>query len=90
MQYTLHIPKADNYNMIINSSAKDAGGVLTIEVNGNIVKENIQLPTTQASDKWESTAIQGIDLPQGEVTVRFHVVKEGSNLLEWSINDVIN
>ena len=85
MQYTLHIPKAGNYNVVINSSAKDAGGVLTIEVNGNIVQENIQLPTTQASDKWEPTTIKGIDLPQGEVTVRFHVVKEGSNLLEWSI-----
>ena len=85
MQYTLHTPKAGNYNMMINSSAKDAGGVLTIEVNGSIVQENIQLPTTQASDKWESTTLQGIDLPQGEATVKFHIVKEGSNLLDFSL-----
>ena len=73
--------------MTINSAAKDAGGILNIEVNGNIVKENVQLPSTQAADSWETITIEGIPLAQGETVIRFHIVKGGSNLLDWSINE---
>ncbi len=85
MQYTLSIPKAGNYNMTINSAAKDAGGVLKIEVNGIVVKENIQLPTTQALDKWQPITVEGMDLPLGQVIVQFHIVKEGSSLLDFTL-----
>ena len=85
MQYTLSIPEAGNYNMTINSAAKDAGGALKIEVNGITVKENVQLPTTQALDKWQPITVEGMDLPLGEVIVKFHIVKEGSSLLDFSL-----
>ena len=85
IQHTLNIPVQGDYNMAINSAALDQGGVLHIEVNGIIVKENIKLPTTQGSGNWQTTNIKGIDLPQGKVIFRFHIVKEGSNLQEWSI-----
>jgi hypothetical protein len=85
MQYTLDIPKAGNYRMRIKSAAKELGGALNIEVNGSIVKENIQLPTTQATDSWETITTEGIPLLQGKAVIRFHIVKEGSDLLEWGI-----
>lgn len=84
IQYTLTIPEAGRYNMTINSSAQEAGGMLHIEVNGAIVKENVSLPTTQAIEKWQSITVEGIDVPKGQVRVKFHIVKEGSNLLDFS------
>lgn len=89
MQYTLDISGAGNYSMNIKSAAKDAGSIINIEVNGVIVKENIQLPLTKGFDIWESLTVEEINLPQGEVTVRFHIVKEGSNLLEWFLKPAV-
>ena len=84
MQYTLVIPKAGKYHMTINSAAKDAGGVLKIEINGLIVKEKVQLPTTQVAGKWQPIKLEGLQLPQGEIIVKFHIVKGGSDLRDFS------
>lgn len=72
------------FNTTINSAAKDAGGMLKIKVDGIIVKENIQLSTTQGSDKWQSITVEGMDLPLGELIVKFYIIKEGSSLLDFS------
>ncbi len=85
LQYTLDISEAGNYTMRIKSASKESGGMLNIEVNGTIVKDKVQLPTTQASDSWETITIEGIPLTQGKAVIRFHIVKEGSDLLEWGI-----
>jgi endoglucanase len=86
MQYTLEIPEAGKYTMKINSSANDAGGELKIEINGQILKDKITLPTTGEPYKWQSMNIKGILLPKGEVIMRIHIEKEGSNLLDFSLN----
>ena len=85
MQYTLDIPKAGNYKMSIKSASKGSGGILNIEVNGAIVKDKVQLPSTQTSDSWETITTEGIPLPQGKAVIRFHIVKEGSDLLDWIV-----
>ena len=83
MQYTLVIDKTGKYDLIINSGAKGAGGILKIEINGLIVEEKVQLPTTQVSGKWQPITLEGLQLPQGEVIVKFHIVKEGSDLRDF-------
>ncbi len=85
IQYTVTVPQAEIYDIEINSSALNNGSLLTIEVNNTIVKDNIALPNTDGLETWQKTIVENISLPQGDVKIKFHFKKGGSNLLDFSI-----
>lgn len=85
LQYTLHDVVAGKYILTLSTAAKTKGGILKIEVNGKIIKQGVQLPDTKAWDNWESIAVENVHLPQGDVTLRIHIEKEGSKLSHFTL-----
>ena len=89
MQYTIKVPETGNYRLMISSSAKETGGILKLEVDGNMVDEKLVLPVTKALANWETYTSKPVELSEGEVKIKIHIEREGSNLMEFTLVPVI-
>ena len=85
IQYTIQVPKSENYDFEINSASEDSAGVIKIEIDDKIVKDDIQLPQTNGITNWQVTKIKNLPLSKGKIKLRISFTKGGSNIYEFKI-----
>ena len=82
LQYTMHIDESGIYELQIQSSGED--GLISIEINDKLVAENISI---QGSEDWEATTVEDIELEEGKLQIRFHILEGGVNLKSFRFID---
>ena len=75
LQYTLQVEESGVYDLQLRTAGE--AGLITIEINNEVVAESISLPN---SKNWSESTIEGIELPNGEVTIRFNILEGGPHL----------
>jgi len=75
LQYTLQVEESGVYDLQLRTAGE--AGLITIEINNEVVAESISLPN---SKNWSESTIEGIELLQGEVQIRFNILEGGPHL----------
>jgi len=85
IRYTVDIPNSGKYKLEIHSASKKRSGIIDIEVNDKLIKENLVLPLTSNNTDWQTSKIENIYLPKGKINFRIIFKKGGSNLFKFKI-----
>jgi hypothetical protein len=80
LSYTLEAPDNRVYAIQIRYASQTGGGKVYVEINGERVSKNIDLPATGSWTTWASAYCSNIIVPQGTLKVRLVFPKGGFNL----------
>jgi hypothetical protein len=75
LQYTFQVEESGVYDLQLQTAGE--AGLINIEINNDVVAESISLPN---SKNWSESTIEGIELLQGEVQIRFNILEGGPHL----------
>lgn len=84
MQYSLDVQKEGNYNLRIRATGGDKDMIVRLEVNLQVVGKDITFSASDNPFDWKSAMISGLKLPKGHVSLRFHIVNGGGNLMDFT------
>jgi len=87
MQYSLVTDSAAAYRINIRSASGSGGSSIHLEVNGSDITGNFQLPASGGWQNWQTTSLDNIILPAGELKIKFVFDQGGSNLNYFSFSD---
>jgi endoglucanase len=80
LQYTLDVEEEGLYTVGLVSAATEAGGAVSLLVDGERVATDVALPTTGGAESWQATAVQDVPLKRGTNRLRLQVDQGGFNL----------
>jgi endoglucanase len=80
LQYTIQVAKSSSFNVQINAAAEQAGGKVSILVNGKLLVENVSVPTTGNLTQFKTFNVGNIKLQKGKQVVRLISNSGGYNL----------
>lgn len=87
MQYTLNSETVAAYTLSVRSASGSDGSNFHLEVNGAKVTESLALPGTGGWQTWETTTFEDVIIPAGEIKIKFHIDKGGSNLSYFKLGN---
>lgn len=80
ISYTIASDSLASYSMEIRSASRESGSSIQILVNGVLTTGEVALSGTGGWQNWESTVIEDIIVPGGDVQLTIYFVRGGSNL----------
>ncbi|MBN2485388.1 MAG: family 16 glycosylhydrolase [Bacteroidales bacterium] len=79
LEYTVDVAETANYGLKIRAGG-ESGGKLRFYQNGNIVLNEVNLPSTGSWDTFRDVNVNGVALEQGVSVLRVEFLQGGSNL----------
>jgi len=80
LQFTMQSDSAAAYRLEIRSASEVGGGQVHLQVDGVDATGPVLLPNTGGWQAWQSTWVEDVILPAGEVQLRLYIGKSGANL----------
>ncbi|HER08940.1 MAG TPA: carbohydrate-binding protein [Bacteroides sp.] len=80
LSYTLVNDSSAAYTMEVRSASAGSGARIHVEVNGLDASGPVDLPATGGWQKWVTSEIEDIILPEGQVRISIVIDRGGSNL----------
>jgi hypothetical protein len=82
LKYKLVIPEDSPYQTLFRVASGDSGGVIQLELNGEDLTGDIDLPSTGDYESWTTFEGPLVNLPAGEHTLRLNV-ENGEYHMNW-------
>ena len=79
MQYTVNVSQKGTYTLKINAAADNAGGRITIIIDGKVVAKNIVVPNTGDNKKFVTFEVKNIALKAGKQKIKILTAVGGYN-----------
>jgi hypothetical protein len=82
LEYNLVVPKNSAYQFLFRVASGDSGGIVQLELNGEDLTGDIDLPSTGDYETWTTFEGPIVDLTGGEHTLRLNV-ENGDYHMNW-------
>ncbi|RZJ87197.1 MAG: carbohydrate-binding protein, partial [Chryseobacterium sp.] len=79
LQYTVNVPKSDNFTLKMNTAAAHGNGRMTIIVDGKMIFEAVAVPETGSEKKFVPFEIKDVPLKKGTHKIRIVAGEGGYN-----------
>src|SRR5690606_17320115 len=77
LQYTISSGKKSNYKVKFRLASLEGKGLLSMVVNGEEIKQNINLLTTTVEDDWKEFELKAVPLKKGKNIIRVKAIEGG-------------
>lgn len=79
LQYTVDVPKSDNFKLKMNTAAAHGNGRMTIIVDGKVIVKAVAIPETGSEKKFVPFEIKDVPLNKGTHKIRIVADEGGYN-----------